>query len=1407
MRNPLHPLIAVLDRVQRRFARSRPGSVLILTVVLVVLLALLGTALLSTTRTDRYTATQNTANTQIDLLVEGVKNLAKSAIVNGLYGTNGGARQFRPPIESGTAPTAGPGVYANWDAQTVLDPSPPPPNTPPNPLPPPTDNWLSPRVPYANVDWTSGSPVLRWMGWINIGTWLAGSSFESPFDCNVNQVTGVQSSTTPNTERANYSWRVSGSGAGGTTIFTPGFLTLNGTNYPAWILPAPSGAPMSPAPYSPYRLYLAADADGDGIADSSFFRLPVGEIDGVTYYAAVRIIDNNSAINVNTAWSRGADFDFTGNQVQALGNAVDASTFASNLGWFRSHMGLREALYRNGVLDQRTAGTSADWTNGNLNREMGALDDYRFGYPSGSNGAALQPMMMDPSIAPNGTTTGAVRPDGQFLTQGDALEHQLARRPQNPGYDGTSASGTPGQFRACWLSDAAALAYHFTLLSNPTGPASNIESLFYDTGGGPDSLIRWAANYSGPGALPGFTIAGRTAYSPDQVSQWFDENFNWEGASASAFGGPILPGGNRLSTNAARAGNYRTLRPVLTTYNPVSNQIQQRSVTGLSGMTAYRSAPAKTSINNMAKGTDAADAARFGELWRAFWCVMADNLGSPFGPDTVNTESDIYRGMGFDPNASDAAAFAPQGAVHPQKMFRSSIRDPRTSAVKPGNPPLYFQSKTQVLLRSAIAATQAQQLLQDGKTSPSGPVTVTHQIQLSEGEATGTDPVYTVTLFGAQPQPFITEVFVSTQQQQSSDPNSAKNPQGYVAIELYNPYAVQITFDASYELAYIDRTATATYPLGNPVVIPCTLAGQKIDPDGYLVIDNFGVSPTNPNGAGFRPPVVQPIPGTVVSAPLDMAYNHELILRRKVGSAGTQADYIPLDSFDFTGLRPIAVGSTNVDEYHYARACGSANDNRWRCVYPGRYDATNTAGAGLRQQGVDWVAWDAALTTDPWAGGVQQIVPPRNNIGSCAQVTLGAANVISSWNWNNNNGAAFAIHLPDPTDPTNTSSFWPGPNPLAATGNHFPFGQFARNGDMLQVPFIGAYVIQDPTGGLIEMNSISMDAAFAEDTDTADDPKNTDTMTAGPNFALSREQIGRFAPLFDDTISRNDLKSDGTYDLTAGSANKWNYRWATRLFDYLTVQAPQDDYLPNVGPARATGVLGLAPQPVDNDGDGIANDGTAAGTGTSNSEDVQPVHGLININTAPWRVLAALPFLPPGNNRTFDPTQPIGKMWTFGADPVHAEDDTAKLAKAIVQWRDGDPISGGGNGPFTSIMDLYRVPAFADLQRLLIDRARAGNTNGPGPEQGVFTRPLTTAVPYETKYDFEEQYLLLNKVSNLITTRSDSFTVYVLVQGWRGIGTTSPQLVVQRRAAFIQDRSTISPVNSILPPATNVPND
>src|SRR6185437_15026962 len=70
----------LMSRMQGRFLRSRSGSVLILVVVLLVLMALLGTAFLVTSGNDRYASKLYEHNVEIDMLLEGVKTMAITAI-------------------------------------------------------------------------------------------------------------------------------------------------------------------------------------------------------------------------------------------------------------------------------------------------------------------------------------------------------------------------------------------------------------------------------------------------------------------------------------------------------------------------------------------------------------------------------------------------------------------------------------------------------------------------------------------------------------------------------------------------------------------------------------------------------------------------------------------------------------------------------------------------------------------------------------------------------------------------------------------------------------------------------------------------------------------------------------------------------------------------------------------------------------------------------------------------------------------------------------------------------------------------------------------------------------------------------------------------------------------------------
>ncbi|MDQ3441933.1 MAG: helix-hairpin-helix domain-containing protein, partial [Planctomycetota bacterium] len=360
------------------------------------------------------------------------------------------------------------------------------------------------------------------------------------------------------------------------------------------------------------------------------------------------------------------------------------------------------------------------------------------------------------------------------------------------------------------------------------------------------------------------------------------------------------------------------------------------------------------------------------------------------------------------------------------------------------------------------------------------------------------------------------------------------------------------------------------------------------------------------------------------------------------------------------------------------------------------------------------------------------------------------------------------------------------------------------------------------------MNSVSMDSVFAEDTDVRDDPAPADT------GRQDREQVGRFYPIAlnpprsptANAQQVDDFYEDGEYWNHANDANsvddwtktpptntaapfhraQWRYRWAADLLDYFTVQGPNEDFFPNVSPRMYPAPL---PTPVSNTG-GAAGDTTEATPNDANdhAEDAVGVDGLININTASWRVLSMLPMVVvPGT----------------GAIDVPANNE---LAKAIVYWRDVDAdVFQAGNqphGPFKNLQELNQVedlrpvaeggpPAAVPPARLPGFRNAYNtmdpvtNATEPGDEAGDIS-PAGTDVD-GVRHDFEERTLTLNRISNLVTTRSDMFTCYLLVQGWRDAGTANASLVVQRRVAFIVDRSETTPTANPQAKVTYVPNN
>ena len=145
-----------------------------------------------------------------------------------------------------------------------------------------------------------------------------------------------------------------------------------------------------------------------------------------------------------------------------------------------------------------------------------------------------------------------------------------------------------------------------------------------------------------------------------------------------------------------------------------------------------------------------------------------------------------------------------------------------------------------------------------------------------------------------------------------------------------------------------------------------------------------------------------------------------------------------------------------------------------------------------------------------------------------------------------------------------------------------------------------------------------------------------------------------------------------------------------------------------------------------------------------NNPNEARIKGRVNINTAPWYVLAQLPWM----------------QYTAVGDDYQRAQEIAK------------------NGPYENIGELMRVAKMGSLNS---DGVANLNTDDPkGPD-------LTDD---DALNDFEERDLIFSRISNLVTVRSDVFTAYILVR----IGTDGPQ----KRVIAILDRSDVySPADRV----------
>ncbi|MGA2582593.1 MAG: helix-hairpin-helix domain-containing protein [Tepidisphaeraceae bacterium] len=856
--------------------------------------------------------------------------------------------------------------------------------------------------------------------------------------------------------------------------------------------------------------------------------------------------------------------------------------------------------------------------------------------------------------------------------------------------------------------------------------------------------------------------------------------------------------------------------------------------------------------------------ATFNELFRAYWSVMS---GNPVRSTTVQYTTPLGNTVGaplsaFGDITPDLNPYDPAGTTmipasttgNPAHQFRSPLRDFSSSGnVAPYTKVTRMDAGNVAILRAAIAAVNTLGLRDNTQNVISRTVGITASIWNS---TTSTAVLQTVhaRVYSNTPQPFITEVYAygfnGTPTPATADPNynGTVNPHGYVAIELYNPYTMPLSLN-NWQLGIITRDGTVTYP--NLTITPVATLNVQIPAQGYAILENF--SATGTTDAAYRP-ANSGLPGTgslnqtasppstpqIVDVAIPQLYQvnggGELVIlrpRRADGKFTTStdplnayaeaatsaglADLVPVDSYDLTGM---TIGSPST-VFHYLRPKGT--DFNFRATWPYYYSVGPT---GVPRQGNGLATVSAPVTTTtpnpPLTLAVSWGIPTdsQNAAGYPSFPPIQIYNVFDA-----TGGGTIFSHFPNPVvypalnTGAPTATVIPAAPPIPAQPPYrFPFGGFARNGDILDVPFVGAYRITTPqqesagSGQFVEMNALPMDCSFADD---GYDATNANTVL--------HEHIGRFCPEAAEP----------------GFTGTDYYFWARRLLDYLTVENNSDNYLPNTDPGFYDPEVSIAPGPAGpgagyppnyttkyppatpptsatsfpgtnaNPTQVYNSDGTlpyqsyALGyPGYQIPQDSNGVDGLININTAPAQVLNMLPLVPSTLTQIN-----AAKNWA--------------LAQAIVLYRDGDgTLANPPHGPFASIVDLNQVPGF---------QAAISSLAGPIATDGLLCPPPTNlpldppSVPQPRNIleDYQSDFAEVTRISNLVTTHSDTFTVYIVVEGWANAyppqaagwmgppaNSPQPQLKVLHRYAFICDRSAISgAVGSFNLKTLVVPND
>ncbi|MEM1012884.1 MAG: hypothetical protein AAGI46_11775, partial [Planctomycetota bacterium] len=781
--------------------------------------------------------------------------------------------------------------------------------------------------------------------------------------------------------------------------------------------------------------FFAADADGDGVADSGLvpllpgddsdafaaaIALPVGDPlryqhdDGYWYFYAMRIVDNSALPHVDTAMSR------LGDRLQTAAFDSDA-TFARmaaadvpNWGIYPGNVGLREAFpVTDPLTDSLPNGYDGD-------DEFNMLMTLRAGGLGTRNGANI--LEVDVETSPT-----QARTDLRYATIAEAYGIGLAQRlyvgaGQVESGNDTSPDGGAASFAGVASGQVAAqLAFNGGgwVVPQQQSDRNALESLMPATmlvsGGNFVPQVDYIWHDFPIGANIDINAPVPTAETgAARRSLWFDQFhgldpddtlYDYEQALVlNSTGGTIddfprspragLTGAGGVSgairahtvSGANGPGSNDRVPEGMPAYDPLTEAAYAPDYTVLSGSldatfeNVTSVAPVRASLN-----TDL-----FALLWRGFWNIMADD---DTGIAVLATVSDAFADPLLDRVAAGATAVTTLDAEQTRR------------------------------LRSAIAAVNAMDIRDVERIADRGDTDVTvATVPLDETNAAAAH------VFGTEVQPFISEAVVAF----VDDPaNPGTALVDYLAVELVNPYPYEID-TTGWRLVAVDRTGAtlafhelaefpAAIPAGDPaagtfsffVFADGTEPAALASPVG--LVENLADITAAANAGVIRElMIMRPALSETNAAQAGIAVSLDTAL---ADSASPAWQFMaPVDAADFGGITA-AAGFV----YHYNRLDPASTPRRWDFVYHGAL-AGGTAGTTIVER-VDG--------TETTLGAISSDI---------AQVTA-------------------ADLFPIPLGPALSGL---GAREAANGTSFYPYGGFARDGDVLQLPYIGGYHVIDP---------------------------------------------------------------------------------------------------------------------------------------------------------------------------------------------------------------------------------------------------------------------------------------------------------------------------------------------------------